>query len=55
MKFLLAIAAYLVIGILLCMGMYLGMAKGSWWLLVVSLVAYVVGFGKIGCLPSKSS
>ena len=54
MKFLLAIVAYMVIGIILCLGMYLGMAKGSWWFLIAGVVAYVVAFARIGCLPSKS-
>ena len=54
MKFLLAIIAYLVIGIVLCLGMYLGMTKGSWWFLAAGFLAYVIAFAKIGCLPSKS-
>ena len=54
MKFFLAIVAYLGIGVVLCTGMYLGMAKGSWWFLAAGLIAYVVSFGKIGCLPKKS-
>jgi hypothetical protein len=28
--------------------------KGNPWLLVISFIAYVVAFGKIGCLPKKS-
>lgn len=54
MKFFLAILAYLVIGLVLGLGMYVGMVKGSWWLLIAGIVAYVVGFARIGCLPSKS-
>jgi len=53
MKLLWAIIAYLVIGIILGWGLILTM-KGNPWLLVIGLVAYVVGFGKIGCLPKKS-
>jgi len=54
MKFFLAIAAYLLIGVVLGCGIYLGMAKGSWWFLVAGTVAYVFAFAKMGCLPKKS-
>jgi len=54
MKLFWAIFAYLVIGFVLCLGMYIGMAKGSWWFLIAGLVAYVVSFAKIVCLPKKS-
>lgn len=54
MKLFWAIFAYLVIGFVLCLGMYIGMAKGSWWFLIAGLVAYIVSFAKIGCLPKKS-
>ena len=53
MKFLLAIIAYLVIGVVLGAGILLAV-KGSPWLLVVGFLAYVVAFGKLGCLPGKS-
>lgn len=53
MKLLWAIIAYVVIGIILGWGMIL-MMKGSPWLLVIGFLAYVVAFGKIGCLPKKS-
>ena len=53
MKLLLAIFTYLVIGFVLGWGI-LTAVHGSPWLLVAGLVAYVVAFGKIGCLPKKS-
>lgn len=53
MKLLWAIIAYLVIGLILGWGLILTM-KGSPWLLVIGFLAYVVAFGKIGCLPKKS-
>jgi hypothetical protein len=53
MKFLMAILAYLVIGAVLGWGILLTV-KGNPWLLIVSFIAYVVAFGKLGCLPKKS-
>ena len=53
MKFVLAIVAYLLIAAVLGWGILLAV-KGSPWLLLVGFVAYVVAFGKIGCLPKKS-
>ena len=53
MKFLLAIIAYLVIAFVLGWGILLAV-KGNPWLLVAGFVAYVVAFGKLGCLPTKS-
>lgn len=53
MKFLAAILAYLVIGLVLGWGILLAV-KGNAWLLIVSFLAYVILFGKIGCLPKKS-
>ena len=53
MKFVLGIVAYLVIGLVLGTGILMA-AKGKPWLLIVGTVAYVVAFGKIGCLPKKS-
>jgi hypothetical protein len=54
MRFLFAIIAYLAIGAILGVGIYLGMAKGSWWFFAAGLIAYVVSFAKIGCLPPKT-
>ncbi len=53
MKFLLAIAMYLLIGAILGWGIVLAV-KGNPWLLVVSFLAYAVAFAKLGCLPGKS-
>jgi hypothetical protein len=53
MKFLAAILAYVLIAFVLGWGILLA-AKGSFWLLAVSLVAYVVAFAAIGCLPPRS-
>lgn len=53
MKFLMAIVAYLLIGGVLGWGILL-LIKGSPWLLAASFLAYVIAFGKLGCLPGKS-
>ena len=53
MKFLLAIVAYLVIGLLLGWGILLAV-KGEPWLLIVGFLTYVVAFVKLGCLRKKS-
>jgi hypothetical protein len=53
MNFLLAVVAYLVIGAVLGLGILLAV-KGSPWLLVIGFLAYVIAFGRIGCLPKKS-
>lgn len=45
--------AYVVIAGILGWGVILTM-KGNPWLLVIGFLAYVVAFGKIGCLPKKS-
>ena len=53
MKFLMAILAYVLIGLVLGAGMLMTV-KGKPWLLIVGFIAYVVAFGKIGCLPKKT-
>ena len=53
MKFLLAIVAYLVIGLVLGWGILLAV-KGEPWLLIVGCLAYAVAFAKLGCLPKQS-
>ena len=55
MKFFGAILAYLLIGAVLGWGILVAAHGGSLWLLVAALVAYVVAFGKIGCLPPSKS
>jgi len=49
MKLALAILAYGLIGLVLSAGILLLLA-GKPWLLILSLVAFVVAFGKIGCM-----
>jgi hypothetical protein len=49
MKFLLAILAYLLIGVVLGWAILLAVA-GKPWLLIVSFLVYLVAFAKIGCL-----
>jgi hypothetical protein len=53
MKFLLAIIAYLAIGLLLAWGILLAV-KGEPWLLMAGFLTYAVAFAKLGCLPKKS-
>lgn len=48
MKFFLAVLVYLLIGAVLSWGILLAMG-GKPWLLIGSLIAYIVAFGKIGC------
>ena len=52
MKFLAAIAVYLLIGVVLSWGILLAM-KGSLWFLLVGLLAYILAFAKLGCLPKS--
>ena len=52
MKLFSAVVIYLIIGLILGWGMLLA-AKGSWWFLIAGFVAYVIAFGKIGCLPKS--
>ena len=54
MKFLLAILAYLLIGLVLGWGILLAV-HGKPWFLILGFLAYVVAFGKLGCLPAKKS
>ena len=49
MKLLLAILAYLLIGLVLGWGILLLIA-GKPWLLIAGLLAYLVALTKIGCL-----
>jgi len=49
MKFTLAIFIYLLIGLFLSAGILLLIA-GKPWLFIAALIAYVVAFGKIGCM-----
>ena len=49
MKLILATAVYLVMGAILGLGIILAV-NGSIWLLVLGCLAFVIIFGKIGCL-----
>lgn len=49
MKLALAVLAYGLIAAVLSAGILLLLA-GKPWLLIISLVAFVVAFGKIGCM-----
>jgi hypothetical protein len=49
MKFALAILVYALIGLVLCAGILLLLA-GKPWLLIVAVLAYLVAFGRIGCI-----
>lgn len=53
MKFIWAIVAYLAMAFVLGWGI-LEAVKGNVWLLIIGFIAYVVAFGKLGCLPKKS-
>jgi hypothetical protein len=52
MKFLAAVAVYLLIGLALGWGILLAM-KGSLWFLAAGFAVYVIAFAKIGCLPKS--
>ena len=54
MKFLGAVAAYLIMAFVLGWGILLAVT-GSFWLLAAGLVAYAVAFAKIGCWPRPES
>lgn len=54
MKFLGAILAYLFIGFTLGWGILLAV-KGSFWMLAICTLIYVVAFAKIGCIPPSKS
>ncbi len=53
MKFVWAIVAYLVIGLVLGWGILLTV-KGDPWLLIVGTLAYLAAFAWLGCLPKQS-
>jgi hypothetical protein len=50
MKLALAILIYLIIALILGAGILLVMA-GKPWFLVIGFIAFVVAFGRIGCMP----
>jgi hypothetical protein len=48
MRLTLAIVAYLLIGLVIAWGILLAV-HGSYWLLIASLLAYLLAFARIGC------
>lgn len=51
MKFFLACLAWLAIGAVLGLGIYLFAVKQSIWLLALATIGFIVAVGKIGCAP----
>jgi F0F1-type ATP synthase assembly protein I len=49
MKLALAVLVYVLIGVVLGAGILLTVA-GKPWFLIAAVIAYVVAFGKIGCM-----
>jgi hypothetical protein len=49
MNFYLASLAWLVIGLLLGIGIWLWVAKGVLWLMALMIVGLIIAVGKIGC------
>lgn len=49
MKLPLAILVYILIGVVLGLGI-LQAVHGSFWLLIASVLVYVISFARIGCL-----
>jgi hypothetical protein len=54
MKFFAVVLAYLFIAFVLSWGI-LQAVHGQFWLLGAGIVAYVLAFSVLGCLPPKSS
>ncbi len=52
MKFALAILIYLIIAVILGAGILL-LVAGKPWFLAIGAVAFIVAFGRIGCMPKK--
>jgi hypothetical protein len=49
MKFFYACFAWLLIAAVLAVGLFLFAVKGSPWMLVISVIGFIVAVGKIGC------
>lgn len=49
MKFIYACLAWILIGAVLGLGLYLFAVKGSVWLFALSVIGFIVAVGKIGC------
>jgi hypothetical protein len=50
MKLALAVLVYLIIASILGAGILIAVA-GNPWFLVIAFIAFVVAFGKLGCMP----
>lgn len=49
MNFFLAMLAWIVIGLVLAVGLYLWATKGLFWVFALIVVAFIGAVGKIGC------
>ena len=49
MKLTMAIVVYLLMGLVIGSGIY-GIMHGTYWLLIASLIAYLLAFSWMGCL-----
>ena len=49
MKLFYAMATWVVMGAVIGLGIFLAVVKGSFWLLLASLAAFIFAVGKIGC------
>jgi hypothetical protein len=50
MKLALAVLVYLVMAVILGAGILL-LVAGKPWFLAIGIIAFVVAFGKLGCMP----
>ncbi len=53
MKFIMATSVYVILGALICVGI-LHLLQGKPWLLIGTVVAYVVSLARLGCLPKHT-
>jgi hypothetical protein len=53
MKFLMAMVVYLILAVFVGVGI-LYTLKGNPWLLIMTVLAYVLTLAKLGCLPKQS-
>ena len=54
MKLALAVLIYLIIAAILGAGILL-LVAGKPWFLAIGFIAFVVAFGRIGCMPQKTA
>ena len=53
MKLFSAVLVYVIMGVILGWGILLAV-KGNWLFLVAGVLAYLIAFSKIGCLPKSN-